>query len=29
MEKAGWKPSRIEKIIGRNWLRVFRDVWGA
>jgi membrane dipeptidase len=29
MEKAGWKPSRIEKIIGRNWLRVFRDVWGV
>jgi membrane dipeptidase len=28
MEKAGWKPSRIEKIIGRNWLRVFGDVWG-
>jgi membrane dipeptidase len=29
MEKAGWKPSRIEKIIGRNWLRVFGDVWEA
>ena len=29
MERAGWKPSRIEKIIGRNWLRVFGDVWEA
>jgi membrane dipeptidase len=29
MEKAGWKPSRIEKVIGRNWTRVFKDVWGA
>jgi membrane dipeptidase len=29
MERAGWCPSRIEKIIGRNWLRVFREVWGA
>jgi membrane dipeptidase len=28
MEKAGWKAARIEKIIGRNWLRVFKDVWG-
>lgn len=29
MEKAEWKPSRIEKVIGRNWQRVFKDVWGA
>lgn len=29
MERAGWKPSRIEKVIGRNWLRLFKDVWGA
>ena len=29
MERAGWQASRIEKVIGRNWLRVFRDVWGA
>ena len=29
MEKAEWKPSRIEKVIGRNWTRVFKDVWGA
>jgi membrane dipeptidase len=29
MEKAGWSESRIEKVIGGNWLRVFADVWGA
>lgn len=29
MERAGWNSNRIEKLIGRNWLRVFKDVWGA
>lgn len=29
MERAGWKTSRIEKILGLNWCRVYRDVWGA
>jgi membrane dipeptidase len=29
MERAGWNASRIEKVLGRNWLRVFREVWGA
>ncbi len=29
MEKAGWSVAKIEKIIGRNWVRVFKDVWGA
>lgn len=29
MERAGWKPERISKVIGRNWLRVFGEVWGA
>lgn len=29
MERAGWKPERIVKVIGANWLRVFKDVWGA
>lgn len=28
MERAGWPAARIEKIIGGNWLRVFRTVWG-
>jgi len=29
MERAGWPVGKIEKIIGGNWLRVFKDVWGA
>jgi membrane dipeptidase len=29
MERAGWKAGRIEKVIGRNWLRVFGEVWEA
>lgn len=29
MQKAGWKSSRIEKVIGQNWKRVFKEVWGA
>lgn len=29
MERAGWNSGRIDKIIGRNWLRVFGEVWGA
>jgi membrane dipeptidase len=29
MERAGWKASLIEKVIGGNWLRVFREVWRA
>ena len=29
MERAGWKASRIRKIMGENWVRVFKDVWGA
>jgi membrane dipeptidase len=29
MAKAGWSDSKIKKIIGGNWLRVFKDVWGA
>ena len=29
MERGGWTSSRIERILGRNWLRVFRDVWEA
>jgi hypothetical protein len=26
---AGWSASKIENVIGGNWLRVFKDVWGA
>ncbi|NLR74370.1 MULTISPECIES: dipeptidase [Leeia] len=29
MEKAGWSESRIRKVLGDNWLRVFKDVWGS
>jgi membrane dipeptidase len=29
MEHAGWPAAKIEKVIGGNWLRVFKDVWGA
>jgi membrane dipeptidase len=29
MSRAGWKDARIAKIMGENWLRVFKDVWGA
>ncbi len=28
MEKAGWKADRIAKVMGENWLRVLKDVWG-
>jgi len=29
MERAGWKADRITKVMGRNWLRVFGDVWAG
>lgn len=29
MEKAGWHADRITKVMGRNWLRVFGQVWGG
>jgi membrane dipeptidase len=29
MVHAGWPQKKIEKVIGANWLRVFKDVWGA
>lgn len=27
MERANWSTARIEKVMGRNWLRVFSEVW--
>lgn len=27
MERAGWPASKITKVIGGNWLRVFDEVW--
>jgi membrane dipeptidase len=29
LSRRGWPPSRIEKILGQNFLRLFSDVWGA
>ena len=27
MERAGWPASRIQKVMGGNWLRLFKEVW--
>lgn len=29
MARASWKSARISKVMGENWLRVFKDVWGG
>lgn len=29
MERAKWSASKIEKVIGGNWLRLFKNVWSA
>src|SRR5688572_9655702 len=29
MERRGWKEGRVRKVIGENWVRVLKDVWGA
>jgi membrane dipeptidase len=29
MEKRGWKEERIRKVMGENWVRVLKAVWGA
>jgi membrane dipeptidase len=29
MQRAGWPETRIRKIMGENWLRLLKDVWGA
>ncbi len=28
-ERRGWPEGRIAKILGENWVRVLKDVWGA
>jgi membrane dipeptidase len=28
MEQRGWKAARIERILGKNWVRLLGDVWG-
>jgi membrane dipeptidase len=27
--KRGWKEDHIRKLLGANWVRVFREVWGS
>ena len=27
MQRAGWSEAKLAKIMGRNWLRLLRDVW--
>lgn len=29
MEKRGWSTAKIEGVIGRNWMSLLREVWGA
>jgi len=29
LERRGWPAARIERVLGGNWHRLFRDVWGA
>jgi membrane dipeptidase len=29
MEKVGWQETKIRKVIGENWIRVLKEVWGA
>lgn len=29
MERRKWKPERISKIMGQNWLSLLKEVWGA
>jgi membrane dipeptidase len=28
-DRRGWSEGRIRKVLGENWLRVLKDVWGA
>jgi len=29
MEARGWREARIRKVMGRNWVRLFAEVWGG
>jgi membrane dipeptidase len=29
MEKRGWKEGRIRKVMGENWVRLLKEVWGS
>lgn len=28
MQKRGWSTNQIEKVMGTNWMRLFKEVWG-
>ena len=28
MQDAGWKENKIRKVMGENWLRILKEVWG-
>ena len=28
MQKRGWKESRVRKVMGENWVRLLKEVWG-
>jgi membrane dipeptidase len=29
MLKHGWSETKARKVLGENWLRVLKEVWGA
>jgi len=29
MEQRGWSEARIRGVLGENWLRFLKDIWGA
>jgi len=29
MQKRGWKEGRIRKVMGENWVRLLKEVWGS
>jgi membrane dipeptidase len=29
MARRGWKEARIRKVMGENWVRLLKEVWGA
>ena len=29
LERRGWSTTRLEKLFGGNFLRVYRDAWGG
>lgn len=29
LRKRGWKQDELDKLLGGNWIRVYRQVWGA